>query len=139
MLFPHSTSPLPPVLQRCRHRLAWILAIACLAWQAAAQAPLIITDVRLDVSGRTVVRLPAAEGTYSILYRGDRLDAVHLPAALESETVPGTATLIELTDPDVDSEVSARFYRVEQVPVGTPLDLDGMALTTFTSLDSGPR
>ncbi|HAB19327.1 MAG TPA: hypothetical protein DCE44_23220, partial [Verrucomicrobiales bacterium] len=116
--------------------------LACLTWLCwciQAQHALVVTDVRFDTEGRAVVRVPSAPGAYSILYRGDELNAVRLPTALALEPPPDNPLVVDLTDPEWPLASAARFYRVDQVPVATPRDSDGDGTDDVYELTREPR
>ncbi|MBX3734199.1 MAG: hypothetical protein KF791_16610 [Verrucomicrobiae bacterium] len=108
--------------------LAWLFTVAL-----AQEAP-VVTGFELDRAGRAVVRVTAMPGHYSILYRGGALDAIRTPAAVAGEAPSGGSGIIELTDSGWPLPGGARFYRVHQVPLATPRDVDGDGLDDLYEL-----
>jgi alpha-tubulin suppressor-like RCC1 family protein len=103
-----------------------------------AQSPLTISDIRLDAVGRAVVRVPYSSDSYFILYRGDEVVAITNPAALESSPSLAQPAEVELADDLASLTAPARFYRVEQVPLASPKDLDGDGLDDAYELSYRP-
>ncbi|MBN8248665.1 MAG: hypothetical protein J0L84_14650, partial [Verrucomicrobia bacterium] len=112
-------------------------AVLC-AGAVAQQSP-VLTGVRVDPSGRAVVGVTATPGHYSILYRGGSLDAIRTPAALAGEAPPGGEGSLELADAEWPLPGGARFYRVDQVPLTTPRDVDGDGLDDLYELSQSPH
>jgi hypothetical protein len=85
----------------------------------AVSAQFRILDAALDGAGRPEIRFEADPLSYFLLYRGDRVTGIDTPAAAVLGGIdPGLLK-------DQRLGVSGGFYRVRQVPLGDPLDVDG--------------
>ena len=118
-----------------------LMMLCCLSWiccGSQAQPPLVVAGVHFDSMGRAVILAPSAAGSYSILYRGEALNAIDTPATLEGEPLPDDSRPVELTDPEWPLQNDIRFYRIEQVPVTTPKDLDADGLDDIYELTRQP-
>lgn len=106
--------------------------------RARAQQPFAITNVQVEAAGRVVVQAPAQPGFYGILHRGEVVDDIRTPVALEPAPAGGAPAMLELADPLQPPRGGAGFYRVEQVPVGAPKDVDGDGLDDVYELEWRP-
>ena len=106
---------------------------------ARAQLRPTISDIRLDATGRALVRVPFSANSYFVLYRGDEVSTIRTPT--DAATAPAllSPTEVELADDLAPITASARFFRVEQVPLNAARDLDGDGLDDAYELGLQPR
>lgn len=105
---------------RAARRLATAAVIGATAISASAQT-FQVEGLQFDAQGRPFLLHPSNADSYYILYRGDTVAAIVLP----TDMALGTAGNGQLRDRDPVTGISARFYRVERVPVTAPKDSDG--------------
>lgn len=122
---------MPPLFRV--HLLATLLFLGCPSSLLSLSAQeLLLTEVRLDEEGRPVVRFTPDHGYYYILYRGDDVNQV---------VVPMDVVLGDRADAVRDPEPAtfeARFYRVQQVSILAPLDLDEDGMDDVYELERAP-
>ncbi|MBI3191332.1 MAG: hypothetical protein HYZ36_01620, partial [Pedosphaera parvula] len=116
-----------------RRRPGWqiLWLVACSLWvcpTSLAQGAFTISDFKLDGAGRAHLRVPFAVGFYYILYRGDQVVDIRQPADLKDGPLPLSSAQVELIDAHPPVPAPTRFYRVEQVSLATPKDVDGDGL-----------
>ncbi|MFM1945026.1 MAG: hypothetical protein RI897_4008, partial [Verrucomicrobiota bacterium] len=92
-----------------------------------------IVSYQLDPGLGFQVGVSAAVEKYYILYRGNTLTQIVLPTALDL----GTAGEVGLTD-GLGWQEAAQFYRVREVPVTQPLDVDGDGIDDVYELGMRP-
>lgn len=101
----------------------WQLLVGHLFWLsqlAAAGQSLIITNFSVAPTPRLSVA-GAFTSKYYVLYRGEQASDIRLP----TDVTLGKNGFADLVDASAVPERGGGFYRVEQVPVGSPRDLDG--------------
>lgn len=103
-----------------------------------AQDTLSISDFSVDPTGSAVIWVPFTAGSYYILYRGDEVAAIRSPADVESLPPATNPGQVELVDDRPPLAAPTRFYRVEQVPVATPKDVDADGLDDLYELARQP-
>lgn len=103
--------------------LGWI-SLGLFAPGLPAFSPPSISDIRIDEQGRAHVQVAASPSDYLILYRGDKVTEILTEVDLGPASSRGQATEVELIERIPPFGGAARFYRVEQVAVGTPKDSD---------------
>lgn len=102
--------------------------LACLIWGlwllvagVADAAEPRISDIRVDPDGRARVTIAADTNSYYVLYRGETVTDIRLVSQLGL----GAAVSVQLVDSQAPAPATARFYRVEQIPLNQPKDSDG--------------
>lgn len=120
---------------RCRlRRLLLGAAAAALGLTAlgAGLADFRVESFRLLPEG-AAVEYPAATDRYYRLLRGEQVTEfthiVQLRLGLDREAATGLGTLHDAAPP-----TGTAFYRIEEIPLGTPLDSDGDGLDDVTEL-----
>jgi alpha-tubulin suppressor-like RCC1 family protein len=105
--------------RRCVPALCCLLALLAGAVTAKTVSEVRITAVSLTLDGTLRVSHSANAGSYFILLRGTQIDSIQQP--VDVQLVSGaTGTLFDPKPPDARA-----FYRVRQVALDQPLDLDG--------------
>ncbi|HAB15818.1 MAG TPA: carboxypeptidase-like regulatory domain-containing protein, partial [Verrucomicrobiota bacterium] len=105
---------------------------------ARAQDTLVVSDFRLDDSGRPVVRIPYAADSYYVLRRGEELSLIRSPVALVAQAMAGDLTQTELTDDGLPILAVAQFYRVTRILRAAPQDTDEDGMDDVYELERGP-
>ncbi|MEW6157218.1 MAG: hypothetical protein AB1813_07270 [Verrucomicrobiota bacterium] len=105
---------------RSKHLLAVLLFSATLASgnPAAEQTAELRIRLQLDDQGRVAIHHTSATDFYYVLYRGEEVTKINLAVDLRF----GGSEMGELRDSAPAG--SARFYRVQRVPVAQPMDTD---------------
>lgn len=122
---------MPPLFRL--HLLATLLILGCPSslFSLSAQE-LLLTEVGLDEENRPIVRFTPDPGHYYILYRGDDVNQVVVPM----DVVMGDRA-DAVRDPE-PATFEARFYRVQQVSILAPLDLDEDGMDDVYELERAP-
>jgi len=100
---------------------------------SAAQAELRLDEYWLAPGGEFIVEVTASPTHYYVLFRGDTAQRVGEPVAVEWGQT-GKLSLLDLGG----GGAAARFYRVLEVPVTVPLDLDGDGIDDLYELGWRP-
>jgi hypothetical protein len=87
-----------------------------------------LTNFTLASGGARSVQFAGNSNYYYILYSGTALTNINQPTALTF----GSNGLVQLQD--VSPQVAAQFYRVLQVPISKPLDVDGDGISDVYEL-----
>lgn len=88
-----------------------------------------ITEFFVDQTERLHLRVPPAPSSYFVLYRGGEANRVNQPVDLAL----GSAAVAEFLQPVTRD--TATFFRITQLPVGTPGDADGDGMDDLFELD----
>jgi hypothetical protein len=108
--------------------------VACTLGPAVLGQGFHIQDLKLDPAGRIHVSYPSDTNSYYILYRGRTATNVALPVSMALGISPqGT-----LDEPNRINSAAVAFYRVRQVPIAQPLDIDGDGLDDVIELRHAP-
>ncbi|MBL9127492.1 MAG: hypothetical protein JNL97_07595, partial [Verrucomicrobiales bacterium] len=104
----------------------------------AQEVPVRITDFHVDLVGRAVVQVPFVTGSYFVLYRGEVVTDIRAAADVQSLSAGGDPPTVALIDARPAESLPSRFYRVEQVPVATPRDLDADGIDDVFEIAARP-
>src|SRR5712672_2899165 len=102
--------------------LPFIPLVSAAFWMGApstqAQA-FSITNFTVGPTGVRTLQFPTDTNSYYILYAGAVVTNINQPAAIAL----GASGMLQIQDPS--PQLAAQFYRVRQVPLNLPLDIDG--------------
>lgn len=109
-----------------------VMALALLgSGEPARSQSFAIDSITLDPGGRPILTCVARTDSYYRLLRGNRVTTVGNPVALAL----GVSAAIRISDPSVPG--AEFFYRVQQIPLSSPLDSDGDGIDDVWELTHG--
>lgn len=115
------------------HLPGWLMSLVFLLSSIILPAQeLVLTDIRLDEEHRPGIRFTPDPGHYYLLYRGDVPTQVVQPV----DGVLGDRA--DAVRDAASATLEARFYRVQQVSIQEPLDLDDDGIDDVYELNHRP-